>query len=146
MKKQKLPDRIARNRPNYTAKGMSYTASRSGHALTGDKLTLAVKGTLAAKCNIFGWFKPYTRRVAVAIKDKKPVYALELTAVGKTYYREKTKKPVIVGCYHSLAAPAEKRYTIRLDGRAGKIMAHFAKLDDAEREYYKLLEQLEPKQ
>lgn len=141
MKKQKLPDHIDRNRRNYTAKGMTYTARRSGHSLEGEVLTLAVQGRLTKNSELFSGFRPYIRRAAVAIVYGKPVYKLKLTAVGKTYYREKTGKPVIVGCYHSLFGPTEKRYTLRAGGKRGPIIAQFAKLDDAEREYYKLLTQ-----
>lgn len=128
--KNHLPERIERNRPNKTARGMTATANRSGHHLTGDALTLAVKGTLAKKPSILGNFGYESRLYPVAVVNRKTVYARELTAVGRTKFRLKYKKPLLYGCRYNWRTGPKAFSIFKVETK--EIVQDFEKLADAE--------------
>jgi hypothetical protein len=136
IKAEFLPDRIERNRPNKTAKGMSATARRSGHRHTGDVLTLAVKGTAAKRPSVLGNFGYISRLFPAVIVDRKTVYKRELTAVGRTKYRLKYKKPLLYGCRYNWTTGA-RTFTVFNVATKEKIQ-DFEKLADAEKLFNEL--------
>lgn len=132
MKKQKLPDHIDRNRRNYTAKGMTYTARRSGHSLEGEVLTLAVRGTLAKHKGVFSNFAAHVEKFCTGAENGKPVYKLRLSAVGKTYYKQQKNIPFTIGCFYSFNPVGKgKPYQLRECGRLGKLIESHATRADA---------------